>query len=164
MPSVVKSIVLQLPPFVVPVAVFVNARESEIKRICHDTQIHTIQLHGDESPQFCKKLKGFKIIKAFRVSEGFDFSIAAQYPVDAFLFDTYQKDKYGGVGKKFNWKMLQNKKFNKPYILSGGLNVKNASQALSQLAVYALDVSSGVESSPGKKDPLKLKQFMRKAL
>ena len=159
-PSKVRKIVEQLPPFVTPVGVFVDSKPGAVKDICQFTRIHTIQLHGDEDPNYCKNFKNEKIIKAFRVSDKFDFSVISQYKVDAFLFDTFQENAHGGSGKTFNWNMLEKYTSQKPYILSGGLTVKNLKNALEQLKPFALDVSSGVEKSPGVKDSREVRAFI----
>lgn len=158
-PSKVRKIVEQLPPFVTPVGVFVNQKEGAIRDICGFTRIHTIQLHGEETPQACTRLKDYKIIKAFRVKEGFDFNQVAQYNVDAYLFDTYQENIPGGTGKTFSWEILNGQKFRKPFILAGGLNKENISQAINMLSPYAVDVSSAVEKSPGIKDARLMREF-----
>ena len=158
-PSRVRKIVEQLPPFVIPVGVFVNSKEGAIRDICGFTRIHTIQLHGEESPLFCNRLKDYKIIKAFRIKDGFDFNQVTQYNVHAYLFDAFQNGEYGGTGKSFPWEILNGKKFNKPFILAGGLNKENILEALRIVSPYAVDVSSAVEKSPGVKDARLIKEL-----
>ena len=121
-PSKARKIIEALPPFVTPVGVFVNHKERAIRDICQFTRINTIQLHGDEEPAFCKRFKDYKIIKAFRVGEKVDFNSLSKYKVDAYLFDTYEENAFGGTGKTFNWELLSGRKFDKPYILAGGLD------------------------------------------
>ncbi len=150
-PSKVRPIIEALPPFVTPVGVFVNGSEHAVRDICRLARIATVQFHGEESPGYCKRFKHFKIIKAFRVNDFFDFKSVLQYKVDAYLFDTFSEAAAGGTGKTFNWDLLKNHKFDKPVILSGGLNPENVRQAVDTLAPYAVDVSSGVEKSPGVK-------------
>ena len=151
-PSKARPIIEALPPFVTPVGVFVNASEHAVRDICRLARIATVQFHGEESPGYCKRFKHFKIIKAFRVSNIFDFKAVLQYKVDACLFDTFAKDAAGGTGKTFNWELLKNYKFDKPVILSGGLNPENVRQAVEAVRPYAVDVASGAEKSPGIKD------------
>ncbi len=158
-PSKAKKIIEELPPFIAPVGVFVNHREGAVKDIVNFCGIHTIQFHGDEMPMYCQRFKSYQVIKAFRVSEAFEFTVLNKYNVSAFLFDTYQENSYGGTGKIFNWNLLKEMKFKKPLILSGGLNPQNVSQAIAACHPYAVDVSSGVEKSPGKKDGHFLKEF-----
>ena len=160
-PQIARGIVEGLPPFVTPVGVFVNSTQQEIKNICCLTNITTVQLHGDEPPSFCRKLKGYKIIKAFRLAEKFRFKSVSSFPVDAYLFDTYQKNSYGGTGKSFDWGRIKGKRFNRPVIVSGGLNVKNIARALTVFKPYAVDVSSGVEKAPGLKDHRLVGRFIK---
>ena len=158
-PFKARKIIEELPPFVVPVGVFVNQKEGAVKDIANFCGIKTLQFHGDETPQYCKRFKEYKIIKAFRVKEDFDISNLSQFPAAAYLFDTYQEDTYGGSGKTFNWDVIKDKKFNKPVILSGGLNPENIASAIKEVCPYAVDVSSGVEEFPGKKSEKLLIKF-----
>ena len=158
-PSRVRRIVEMLPPFVTPVGVFVNLNERAVRDICKFTRIHTVQFHGEETPMYCKKFSHFKIIKAFRVQDESSLDRLEKYKVDAYLFDAYQPDAHGGTGKTFNWDVLKGKNFEKPFILSGGLNAGNIIQARETVKPFAVDVSSGVERSPGLKDHRALKTF-----
>lgn len=159
-PSRVKRLMKSVPPFVTPVGVFVNLPEGAVREITRFTGIQTLQFHGDETPDYCGRFKTSKVIKAFRVSYDFNFDSVKKYPVDAYLFDTYKEGVEGGTGEAFNWDLFKGAKFNKPVILSGGLNAENLSDALKIVQPYAVDVSSGVEKSPGLKDPKKIRQFM----
>ncbi len=158
-PANAKKIIHDLPPFITPVGVFVNETESNIKRIAFTCGIQVLQLHGEESPLFCQNLKKYRIIKAFRLKEGFDFSKVARYSVDAFLFDTYDEKQQGGTGKTFDWSMLADKNFEKPVILSGGLNPDNVDEAVEAVRPFAIDIGSGVEERPGKKNKELLKKL-----
>ena len=160
-PSRARRIVEGLPPFVTPVGVFVNHKERAVRDICNFTRIRTIQLHGEETEMFCQRLKEYKIIKAFRVKEGFNFSKMASYKVDSYLFDTYEEDLVGGTGKTFSWDLLKEHRFSRPFILSGGLNPQNIEKAVREVQPYAVDVSSGVEKSPGIKDPRLIQAFFQ---
>ncbi len=151
-PSKARTIIEQLPPLVTPVGVFVDQSEHALRDICRLTRITTIQLHGAESPGYCKRFRHLKIIKAFRINETFDLKSIFPYRVDAYLFDTFSETAHGGTGVTFNWQLLKDYPFNKPIILSGGLNPHNIREAVSVLNPYAVDVSSGVEKSPGLKD------------
>ena len=152
-PFKVRKMIEELPPFVVPVGVFVNQNEGEVRDIVNFCGISTIQFHGDETPQYCRRFSKYKVIKAFRLKEDFDWKILTEYKtVSAYLFDTYQEDQYGGSGKTFNWDFLKGRKFDKPIILAGGLNPQNIFCAIETVNPYAVDVSSGVENSPGIKD------------
>ena len=158
--SKARNIIDQLPPFVTPVGVFVDAKEGAVRDICRFTGITTLQFHGNEEPFYCQRFKGHKIIKAFRVAEDFDFSSIKKYKVDAYLFDTYSDKALGGTGETFNWNLMKFEKIERPYILSGGLNPANIKEALQVLKPYAVDVSSGVERAPGIKDPKLIRSFI----
>ncbi|MFH1360431.1 MAG: phosphoribosylanthranilate isomerase [Candidatus Omnitrophota bacterium] len=163
LPSRAREIIKSLPKKVIPVGVFVNAQESDIKRIAVYCGLKAIQFHGNEAPEFCAKFQGFNTIKAFRVGKDFDFSRVCEYPTSLYLFDTHQKGMYGGSGKTFDWNVLkEKKKINKPLILSGGLNARNIVAAVKRVKPFAVDVSSGVESSYGKKSEKLLQSFFNK--
>ncbi len=162
-PDQAKKIIFHLPPFIVPVGVFVNEKGNIVDDIAELCGINTFQFHGNEPPDYCHRFSRFRIIKAFRVNEDFDFNQISKYRVSAYLFDTFQEGVYGGSGKTFNWEILKNKKIERPFILSGGLNPENVGEA-ALLSPYAVDVSSGVEASPGKKDPSLLKDFFNKII
>ena len=162
-PYKAKKIIDALPPFVTPVAVFVNQNEGAIKDIMDFCGFNILQLHGDETPQVCGRLsKKYRVIKALRLKEGFNFSGIGEYPASAFLLDTFQPDAFGGSGQAFNWDLVKDRQFPKPVILSGGLNPENVAEAVATVHPYAVDVSSGVEKEPGKKDRLKLEIFFQK--
>lgn len=162
-PFKAKKIIDTLPPFITPVGVFVNQRTGAVKDIINHCGIRAVQLHGDEDRDFCRRMKGFnmKVIKAFRVGPDFDPAIVKQFNADAFLFDSDSKD-YGGSGKAFDWNMLSAVKSHTetPIIISGGLNSQNVIDAVNTIKPYAVDVNSGVEESPGKKDQNKMKDFI----
>jgi len=158
-PEAARSIVSNLPPFVTIVGVFVNHPLDEIIAIKDKTGIDTVQLHGDETPEFCSLIP-LKVIKAIRVEDDLDEDRVAQYPVQAILFDTYSDVEYGGTGKSFNWNILKDISYKGNIILSGGLSAGNVAEALRVVTPYAVDVNSGVESSPGKKDHMKLRKFI----
>ncbi len=160
-PFKAKKIIDELPPFVTPVGVFVNLKEGAVMDIAEFCGISTLQLHGDESPQYCRRLKKFKLIKAFRVKEDFNISGLGEYPVSAYLFDGHEKGVFGGTGKTFDWDIIKEKKIPKPVILSGGLSPENVASAVRGLSPYAVDVSSGVEKEPGKKDFGKMEILFR---
>ncbi len=158
-PSRAKKIIEALPPFVTPVGVFVNHNVRAVKDVCQFAGIQTIQLHGDEQPIDCHRLRDYKLIKAFRVSNTFDFSEIGKYRVSAYLFDTYVENQEGGTGQSFNWDVLKDKKFDRPFILAGGLNVENIRQAIDTVVPFAVDVSSGLEKAPGIKDHGRIREF-----
>ena len=159
-PSKVRKIVEALPPFVTPVGVFVDTKEGAVKDICRFTHISTVQFHGEEDPSYCKRFKDHKVIKAFRIKDKINFDLIQQYKVDAYLFDTYQEGSQGGTGTSFDWEILRDRRFEKPIILSGGLNPNNVRNAINTVTLSAVDVSSGVEKSPGIKDPRLIQAFI----
>ncbi len=162
-PFKAKKIIDALPPFVTPVGVFVNNNLGAMRDIINHTGIRVAQLHGDEDHHFCHRLKRYnvKIIKVIRVGDDFSPKMIEPYKVDAFLFDTFDKDAYGGTGVSFDWrKLVELKNQQTPIILSGGLNSQNIIEAVNGLKPYAVDVNSGVEEAPGKKSPIKMKEFI----
>ncbi len=158
-PYKAQKIIAQLPPFVSAVGVFVNLKEGAVMDIADLAGLRTLQFHGDEDATYCRRFKKYQVIKAFRIGERFRGSDADGFNSAAFLFDAYQEDQFGGTGKVFNWELIQGKKFNRPIILSGGLTPDNVAEAIRSVRPYAVDVSSGVEKTPGKKDYLKMQAF-----
>ena len=156
-----KNDLQSLTPDINKIAVFVNAHTHEITEFSGIYGIKTLQLHGDEHPDFCASLKesGFTIIKAFGVDAHFDFSILDSYAnvVDYFLFDTKTSD-YGGSGKCFDWQILKNYKLKIPFFLSGGLDIDNLAtiKTLDLPMLYGVDLNSRFEIEPGLKDIDKL--------
>jgi len=147
-------------------AVFVNSSSEEIKDILNKYQFDEIQLHGDESPESCALVKelGVEVIKAFGVSSAFDYlQLEAYLPiVDYFLFDT-KTPIYGGSGESFNWDILKKYPYSKPYFLSGGIGPDNFKEAyeLEDERLYALDLNSRFETSPGFKDITLLEKVLK---
>lgn len=156
------EIVRSLPPFVPTVGVFVNETEKTVLEAVRKASLSLAQLHGDETPEFCKAL-GLRVIKAIRVSLPEDITRIKKYLVQGILLDSYHRDLYGGTGQSFNWDFLKDSLFEIPIILSGGLTPENVRAAIDRVSPYAVDVSSGVETSPGKKSREKMKQFIRNA-
>ena len=160
-PEEVRDIVQQLPPFLSTIGVFVNERTSVIQEIADTCKLHYIQLSGDEDQQFCQDLKR-SYIKAFKVQDEGILDALKQNPTQIFLLDTYVRGKSGGTGKTFNWEIARMAKDFGRIILAGGLTPENIRNALTSVAPYGVDVSSGVEKEPGKKDLKKLTQFVEK--
>jgi phosphoribosylanthranilate isomerase len=147
-------------PFVATVGVFVNATQREIKSTLAECRLTTLQFHGDEPPEFCRQFAA-RTIKAIRVQDEDSLRTAAEYDVDALLLDTYTETKRGGTGKTFDWSIaVRAKEIGLPIVLSGGLTMANIQEAIRKVRPYAVDVSSGVESEPGRKDPEKLRRFI----
>ena len=158
-----RDIIKNLPPFVSPVGVFVDEKADKIKEVCDFGGIHTVQLHGNEQPSYLKELEGYTLIKAFRVKEEDDLKPLANYRPHAFLLDSYVKGSPGGTGVPFKWEIARQAHKYGAIILSGGLTPENVREAIRVVKPYAVDVSSGVESSPGKKDTLLVKRFIANA-
>ena len=159
-PEQAAKIIRDLPPFVSRVGLFVDASAEEVHRAIETSGIDTVQLHGDESPDFCSQFR-LPVLKAIRVRSVESLRNLQGYPVSALLLDSFVPGKHGGTGSKFDWGLaIKAKGLGKPVILAGGLNPSNVAEAVSQVNPYAVDVSSGVESSPGKKDMRKLHDFI----
>ncbi len=148
-----------VPAFVTRVGLFVNEQPAIIQNIFERTKLNLIQYHGDETPEFCDAV-GLPFIKAFRVRPGIDIQTEMErYPnASGFLLDAYVKGQPGGTGERFDWGMIPQS--NAPIILAGGLSPDNAKDAIEQVAPWALDVSGGIETKPGRKDPDKMARFM----
>jgi phosphoribosylanthranilate isomerase len=158
----VREIVLELPPFVDTVGVFVDETAEQINKIADYCNLDIIQLHGDESPTFCKKIRR-RVIKAFRIKDMQSVKKLSGFLVCGFLLDTFSENLHGGTGKVFDWNLvLPAKKFG-PVIMAGGLTPNNVQQAIRQVRPYGVDVCSGVESEPGIKDHKKIRAFLKNA-
>lgn len=158
-PEKAADIIAQLPPIIMPIAVFVNEREERIREVQKTTCIQTIQLHGDESPEFCSRF-GARVIKAFQVKDKETIKHMAHYHVGAFLLDSYRNGQRGGTGATFDWHLAVVAKTFGRIILAGGLTPENAAEAVKLVQPYGVDVASGVEREPGIKDHAKLKKFI----
>ena len=156
----VRKIVLELPPFVDSVGVFVNETAEQINKIADHCKLDRVQLHGDESPAFCKKIRR-RVIKVIRVKDIQSLKKLSDYPVSSFLLDTFSEDQYGGTGKVFDWNLAYSAKKYGPIILAGGLTPINVRQAIQRIQPYGVDVCSGVESQPGIKDHKKMQAFLK---
>ena len=155
-PADARKIVSVLPDESVKVGVFVNESVTEVKRIVEYCGLDMIQLHGDESPAYCREFPASQVIKAVQLKNDDDFNQASGYDVAAILVDSRHAGLYGGTGKKANWELACRIKNKKPLILSGGLNEGNIAEAIKAVTPNALDINSGVELRPGKKDHAKL--------
>ena len=136
------------------VGVFVNHDKAFIEKAIRSASLNIIQLHGDETPGFCKQFD-VPVLKALRIKDKASLSVIDQYNVAGFLLDTFSTKQYGGTGETFDWSLL-NGKLETPIILSGGLNPDNILDAIDSVNPAAIDVNSGVEISPGKKDHQKI--------
>lgn len=158
-PQTAADITRQLPPFINFVGVFVNEDAARINEIIKITGISTVQLHGDEEAEFVAQLDAVKIIKAFRVGEAFDVGVLKSFPADAFLLDAKVKGEYGGTGQRFDWRIAAEAQKLTPIVLAGGLTAENIAEAITTVRPFAIDVCSGVEAAPGRKDLRKMREF-----
>jgi phosphoribosylanthranilate isomerase len=160
--DVVREITKHIPPFIVTVGVFVDEPIDKVKTIVEYCNIDIVQLHGNETPEYCHNL-GYRIIKSFRVKKDEDYiQNISGYDVSGYLLDTYVEDVKGGTGKSFEWHLAIKAKKYGPVILAGGLTPENVDKAIDIVKPYGVDVSSGVEKIPGKKDKIKMKEFVQK--
>src|SRR5277367_5623859 len=153
----------QLPPFIMRVGVFVDAEPDFILRAISEAGLTMLQFHGDEPPEFCTQF-GLMSMKAFRIRDAESLKEIPNYQTDAYLLDAYSAEARGGTGEKFNWDLaVEAQKFGKPIFLAGGLTPENVAEAVKKVQPFGVDVSSGVESAPGKKDHAKVKAFIAAA-
>lgn len=158
-----SEIIRELPPFVAKVGVFVNPTENEVRQAVTECALDTLQFHGEESPEFCRRF-GLKVIKAFRIRDAESLRDTAAYATEAWLLDSFVAGQLGGTGARFNWDLAtEAAQMHRSVILAGGLTPENAAEAVRKVRPYALDVSSGVESAPGKKDSAKVRAFITAA-
>jgi len=151
-----------LPKKIKRVGVFVNEDAAKVRKIAKLCNLDMLQFHGQESPDYCKKFKGYKVIKAFRINDKEDLEGISRYKTFAYLFDSFSRTKLGGTGNKFNWKILaQTVRMGPVVFLSGGLTAGNVKKAIKLLKPDWVDVSSGLELKPGKKDHKKIREFMK---
>ena len=136
------------------VGVFVNHDKAFIEEAIHSVSLNIIQLHGDERSGFCNQFD-VPVFKAVRIKNEASLSVMDQYNVAGFLLDTFSNKQYGGTGETFDWSLI-NEQIDTPIILSGGLNPDNILDAIDSVNPAAIDVNSGVELSPGKKDHQKI--------
>jgi phosphoribosylanthranilate isomerase len=157
------SMVRELPSFVVKAGVFANAPEELVLRAIRQCNLNVLQFHGDETPQYCD-LFDLMIVKAFRIRDAESLKALPSYQTDAWLLDAYSPNQLGGTGARFNWDLaVEARKLGRPLFLAGGLTAENVVQAVETVRPQAVDVSSGVESAPGKKDPAKMRAFVQAA-
>lgn len=163
-PSKAREIVARLPPGVLSVGVFVNEESAAVESVVKVSGVGAVQLHGDESPPYCESLSGLpglRVIKALRVGEGFTPEGAAEFPVEAILLDSFSAAARGGTGHTFDWSLARRTRTLVARLyLAGGLTPENVAAAIAEVAPYAVDVCSGVEARPGRKDPARVSRFL----
>jgi phosphoribosylanthranilate isomerase len=161
-PEQARDIVAALPPLVTTVGLFVNHPAEEIIDIARFCGLDVLQLHGDETPDQCQ-LPPWRVIKALRIRDERSLADLAAYRVSGMLLDAWQADSYGGTGHRFNWQLAVEAARQRQIILAGGLTAANVAEAVRVVRPYGVDVSSGVESAPGRKDPELVAAFIRNA-
>lgn len=155
-----EAIHQQLPPYIIRVGVFVNPEPGLVGTAMGRCGLTILQFHGDETNDFCRQF-GLMSMKAFRMKDESSLPLLAGYTTEALLLDSYVAGKQGGTGEKFNWDLaIEAKKMGRPIFLSGGLTPENVAGAVQKVVPFAVDVSSGVESAPGKKDHQKIRDFV----
>ena len=163
-PAVVKAIVKELPPFVLPIGVFVNEDAKVVRDIMDSCGLALAQLHGDETAAYCEML-GRPVLKAIRLRDRRSFLALAEFQgragVRGFLVDAFSAEAYGGTGQVVDWPLAAEAARVARILLAGGLTPENVAQAIQQVRPYGVDVSSGVESRAGKKDPEKVRAFVQ---
>lgn len=157
-----KEIIRHLPSQVTAVGVFVNNSAKEMMSIARSANLGALQLHGEESPATVERLaRQYPVIKAFRVGPRFRARELKKYRSAAgFLLDGYDTEHHGGTGKRFDWRVAREAKRYGPVIVAGGLRAENVAEAIRQVKPFGIDVCSGVEERPGRKDAKKVKRFM----
>ena len=165
-PAMVKRIVAGLPPFVLPVGVFVNEEPGLVRSLLDGCGLALAQLHGDETASYCQDL-GRPVLKALRLKDRGTFLALAEFQgranVRGVLIDAFSNQAYGGTGQTVDWTLAQEAARSTSVVLAGGLTPVNVAEAISHVRPYGVDVSSGVELSPGKKDHDKVKAFIEAA-
>ncbi|MFH1860455.1 MAG: phosphoribosylanthranilate isomerase [bacterium] len=159
--KIVKTIIKQIPPFVTTVGVFVNEPIDVVQDIVGYCGIDIVQLHGNESPQYCSQFNK-RVIKAFRIQDAASLLELPKYHVCGYLLDTFVEGADGGTGKQFDWNLATEAKKYGRIILAGGLNPENVAEAIVQVKPYWVDFSSGVECLLGKKNRAKMVEFVRR--
>ena len=166
-PDLAGEIVRELPPFIARVGLFVDAETRTVAEALVRSGMDTLQFHGEETPDFVRQFRrAVKVMKAFRVRGEETLLRLPAYAdaADAILLDAYVAGAHGGTGAQFDWELaIQARALGRPLVLAGGLTPANVAEAVRTVRPYGVDVSSGVESAPGQKDPAKLEEFVRAA-
>lgn len=159
-PASARAIVSQLPPFVTAVGVFADEAEGErVANRAREAGVAAIQLHGPRFPSLNGSLATYPLIRAVAVGRDFRPEALSSVRADAFLLDAFDPALRGGTGRVFDWSLAREAKNYGRIILAGGLTPENVGQAIRQVRPFAVDVASGAESAPGKKDPAKVRAF-----
>lgn len=151
-PVLARAIVEALPPLVTPVGVFVDQPEPEVERIAAEVRLGVVQLHGRETPAYCRRVRR-PVIKSFGVDGSFDEAVLDPYPAGVtVLLDARDDEKRGGTGRRIDWAVAARVAARRRIVLAGGVDAANAEEAIRTVRPFAIDVSSGVERAPGLKD------------
>ncbi len=163
-PEAARQIIAQLPPLVLSVGVFVNEAAAVVLEVAETARLDWVQLHGEEPPEYCRHL-GRNVLKAIPVQDRSSLDRMEPYrgSVRAFLLDTQKAGQKGGTGETFDWSLARQARDYGPIVLAGGLTPENVAAAIREASPLAVDVASGVEASPGKKDPVRLRAFFEAA-
>ena len=159
-PERANEIIERIPERITKVGVFVNQDALEVKKIVGFCGLNLIQLHGDESSEYCYQFPRSLLIKALSPRREADLRKLRTYPVRAILVDAYDPLRYGGTGKRSDWGIAVKVKKTHLLIIAGGLHADNIREAIEVVSPHAVDINSGVESSPGRKDPEKVKKIV----
>ena len=165
-PANAREIIDQLPESVLTVGVFVNEEIQSVSRILTQARLSAVQLHGDESPEYCRELAGKYVIKAFGAGNKFDWSAVDRYDVQAIMLDTKDDLLRGGTGRVFDWTIAQRangsaaNRSTPKLFLAGGLSPENVAEAIATVQPYAVDACSSLEQTPGKKNHQRLRAFV----
>ena len=160
--AIAKRIIAELPPFIIPVGVFVNHDQETIRNVFDECGLAFAQLHGEETPTFCESLDR-PVLRALRLHDRGSLLALAEYKgrmrVKGFIVDAFSTQAYGGTGQTVDWSLAREVAQAAPTLLAGGLTPNNVQEAIRQVQPYGVDVSSGVEKSPGQKDHEKILAF-----
>lgn len=164
-PEEARRIVSELPEALMTVGVFVNEDEpAKVARVADDVGLTAVQLHGDESPQYCRALRGRFVIKAVRARGDFEPESVCSYEADAILLDAFSEKERGGTGRVVDWGVARRVRELVPRLfLAGGLAPENVAAAIDAVGPYAVDACSLLESAPGRKDQLRVRAFVAAA-
>ena len=160
-PQAAREIVEQLPESLLTVGVFVNEEAEDVRKIAKEVGLRALQLHGDESAEYCRELADFYVIKAFAVSDTFDIQATHAYKVEALMLDTKHNSLRGGTGRVFDWSVAQQAVLTIPKLfLAGGLSPENVQNAVEIVRPFAVDACSALEDTPGKKNHERMRVFI----
>jgi phosphoribosylanthranilate isomerase len=164
-PREARRIIEELPASILSVGVFVNEDEPEaLARKAREAGVALVQLHGEETPDYCRRLGGLRVVKALRVRDGFDPTSACEYEAEAILLDAFAPHERGGTGLCFDWSVARLVRERVPALyLAGGLKPETVAEAIRLVEPFAVDVCSGVERAPGRKDSRRLRAFIEAA-